>query len=432
MDALNFDPLTGFLSRSGCLQAAMRLAEFCRRQQQSLAVLWLDIDRFKQVNESFGHAGGDAIIARIASRLGSAFSGRVELCRVGGDEFVFLVPGCDRRRAEDLAAELLRAVSTPIEAGTIRLRPSASVGVALLEEDEPPLAFLERADRAMVEAKNLGGGRHVVSGDERVPGRLGVLLAREELATESQLHAALETGGLTLHYQPILNFIGGGVEAVEALMRCDAGGERLPAGRFIPVAEKTGLIIRLGEWSLLHAARYACRLRDCGLPTKVAVNVSRAQLTAPKFVEALNAAIICADVAPGLIELEVTESLFMDVSDVVQSNLLAAREAGVSLAIDDFGTGYSCLATLKDIPAGKLKLDRAFVSVLPDDPRALAVVRAVARLGRDLGMTVVAEGVETRAQHDMLAELGLEAAQGYYHAYPMAGNDLVRWLEKRR
>jgi len=352
MDAIGFDSLTSFLDRRGCLRAAVRLVEACRRERR------------------------------------------------------------------------------PLEIGSIRIHPSGSVGIAVLDEHEDPLSFIERADRAMVEAKRLGGGRHVVSGDEQVPGRVGVLLAREELAIESQIHAALETGGLTLHYQPIIG-LDGGIEAAEALMRCHIDGESLPPAKIIPVAEKTGLIVRLGEWSMLNAAQHARRLCDAGLATKLAVNVSRAQLTAPRFVEALYAAIYYADVAPELLELELTESLFMDISDVVQSNLLAARQAGVSLAIDDFGTGYSCLANLKDIPATKLKLDRAFVRVLPDDRRSLAVVRAMTQLGRELGMTIVAEGVETREQQGALVEVGVDAVQGFLHARPMDADSLVAWLRDR-
>jgi diguanylate cyclase (GGDEF)-like protein len=431
MDAIGFDSLTSFLDRRGCLRATVRLVEFSRRQARPLAALWLDLDRFKQINESFGHLGGDAVIASIAARLSDVLAGRAEVSRMGGDEFVLLVPDCDRHRAEALAAEVLRAVAQPIEVGNISMRPSGSVGVALLDNSEEPLAFLERADRAMIDAKRGGGGRHVVSGDEAVPGRVGVLLAREELAIESQIHAALECGGLTLHYQPIVG-LDGRVAGAEALMRCSVGGESLSPGKLIPVAEKTGLVVRLGEWSMTNAALYARRLRDSGLPTRVAVNVSRAQLTAPRFVEAMHGAMAYADVAPELFELELTESLFMDVSDIVQSNLLSARRAGVSLAIDDFGTGYSCLANLKDIPATKLKLDRAFVCVLPHDRRALSVVRAITQLGRELGMTIVAEGVETKEQYDALAEVGVDAIQGYYLARPMDGKALVDWLKERQ
>jgi diguanylate cyclase (GGDEF)-like protein len=431
MDAVGFDSLTSFLDRRGCLRATVRLVEQCRREGRPLSALWLDLDRFRQVNESFGHLGGDAVIAKIAARLGTALAGRAEVSRMAGDEFVFLIPGCDRKHAEEIASDLLRAVAEPIEVGSIRIHPSGSVGVAVLDEQEDPLSFIERADHAMIEAKRLGGGRHVVSGDEQVPGRVGVLLAREELAIESQIHAALDCGGLTLHYQPIIG-LDGRIEAAEALMRCHIDGESLPPAKIIPVAEKTGLIVRLGEWSMVTAAQHARRLRDQGFPTKLAVNVSRAQLTAPRFVEALYAAIYYADVAPELLELELTESLFMDISDVVQSNLAAAREAGVSLAIDDFGTGYSCLANLKDIPATKLKLDRAFVCVLPEDRRALAVVRAMTQLGRELGMTIVAEGVETQAQHQALVDVGVDAVQGFLHARPMDGEALLGWLRGRQ
>jgi diguanylate cyclase (GGDEF)-like protein len=431
MDAIGFDSLTSFLDRRGCLRAAVRQAEHCRREHKALSVLWLDLDRFKQVNESFGHLGGDAVIAKIAARLSATLFGRAEISRMGGDEFVFLIPGCDRKQAEEIATELLRAVFDPIEIGSIRIRPSGSLGIAVLDGQEDPLTFIERADRAMVEAKRLGGGRYVVSGDEQVPGRVGVLLAREELAIESQIHAALESGGLTLHYQPIIG-LDGTIEAAEALMRCHIDGESLPPAKIIPVAEKTGLIVRIGEWSMLNAAQHARRLRDAGMPTRLAVNVSRAQLIAPRFVEALYAAIYYADVEPELLELELTESLFMDISDVVQSNLLAARKSGVSLAIDDFGTGYSCLANLKDIPATKLKLDRAFVRVLPEDRRSLAVVRAITQLGRELGMTIVAEGVETREQHEVLADVGVDAVQGFLHARPMEADLLLGWLQARQ
>ena len=356
-----------------------------------MAVLWFNLDRFKQVNESFGHIGGDSVIADIAVRFRGRTGGRAELSRMGGDEFVCLVPECDRVQAQQLARELMNTVEEPLTVGDLVLHPTASVGIAIHEPGENPLALLERADRAMFASKSKGGNGVVVSGDEPVPGRLGILLAREELAIENTLRTAFKTGGLQLCYQPILR-PDGSIEAIEALMRCNVADESIPPAKFIPVAEKTGLISRLGEWSLLQGALQARTLQDAGHPTKVAINVSRAQLTSPKFANALNAALLCADVPPELVELELTESLFMDISETVQKNLKAAIKSGISLSIDDFGTGYSCLANLKDIPARKLKLDQSFTAVLPQDKRALAVVRAVTQLGHNLGMTVVAEG----------------------------------------
>lgn len=429
MDTAGIDPLTGFLDRHGCLRNAARLVDHARRGHQPLSALWLNLDRFKRINESLGLGGGDTVIAKMGERLHRRLEQRTFIARMGSDEFLLLAPDHDPASAEGLANELLHLIAEPMEIGQVSLHPTCSIGVACLDDAEEAEHLLQRAEHAMVEAKHLGGSRLVMSGDERLPGMLGIKLAREELDVEHRLHAALDVGGLYLHYQPIVGF-DGRIEAVEALMRCEINGELVPPVKFIPVAEKTGLIVRLGEWSLLQGALQARRLADLGRPTKVAINVSRAQLTAPKFAPALYAALLCSDVPPSLIELEITESLFMDVSELVQANLRAAISMGVGLSIDDFGTGYSCLATLKDIPAGKLKLDRAFVLPLPDDRRVFAVVKAIAQLGRELGMTVVAEGVESTDQLDALRDAGIDAIQGFLHARPMSADDLVLWLHR--
>jgi diguanylate cyclase (GGDEF)-like protein len=280
MQAPGTDPSTGFLDRSSCLELASRLAFSSAGSGQPLAGLWIDLSRLKQVNESFGHLGGDLVITQIAERLREKSAGRGEWCRMGGDEFVCLIPNCDAERARQLAQDLLQAIEAPLRFGELFLHPSASIGIAVLEANEDPFAFLERADRAMGTAKRQGGARAVASGEEPMPGRLGILLAREELTIENKLHLALENGGLSLHYQPIVGF-NGRVEAVEALMRCTVDGELIPPVKFIPVAEKTGLIIRLGEWSLFAGARHARHLDEAGHRTKVAINVSRAQLASP-------------------------------------------------------------------------------------------------------------------------------------------------------
>lgn len=427
----SIDSLTGFLDRFGCLQTAVKLAADATASGEPLTVIWLDLDRFKQVNESFGHLGGDEVIVNLAVRFRNRISGRAELSRMGGDEFVFLVPNCDRTQAQQLASELASTVEEPLGIGNLTLRPTASIGIAVHESGEDSLVLLERADRAMFAAKSKGGSNIVCSGEEPIPGRLGITLAREEISIENNLHTALETGGFRLYYQPIIR-ADGSIEAVEALMRCSVDGENIPPGKFIPVAEKTGLIIRLGEWTLLQGAMYARMLQDEDHATKVAINVSRAQLVSPKFTQALHAALICSNVRPELIELELTESLFMDISDTVQNNLRNAISAGVALAIDDFGTGYSCLANLKDIPAGKLKLDRAFVTVLPEDKRALSVVKAMTQLGHELGMTIVAEGCETQEQIDALLDAGVDAIQGFFYARPMPEETLIPWLQSRK
>ena len=423
----NQDSLTGLLDRLGCLQTADRIS--ATTKNMSLAAIWIDIDRFKKINDSFGHSGGDKVIRNLAARF-RRMGGRAKIARMGADEFVFLVPQCDCAAAEQFARELTRTIEQVITIGNLSLCPTASIGIAIREPGENALDFLQRADRAMYAAKSLGGNSIMCSGSEPIPGRLGITLAREELSIESTLHAALETGGLCLHYQPII-MASGKIEAVEALMRCSVNDVNIPPGKFIPVAEKTGLVVRLGEWSLLQGAMQARHLQDAGFHTKVAINVSRAQLISPKFTQALHAALICSNVKPELVELELTESLFMDLSDTVQKNLRDAISVGVSLSIDDFGTGYSCLANLKDIPAKKLKLDRAFVTVLPEDRRALAVVRAMTLLGHELGMTVVAEGCERQEEIDALLDAGVDAIQGFFYARPMPEDKLLSWLQTR-
>lgn len=425
------DPVSGFMHRAAGLQATARALAGASPKRPPLAVLWLNMDRFRQVNDSFGYAGGDSVIGRVAERIRACVSRPCTLMRMGSDEFVVLVPELDRFAAQLVARALLLEIEQPMPIGDILIRPSASIGIALAHAERDPTGVLEQADRAMIEAKRQGGNRIVIAGDEAVAGRLGVQLARAELAIESALHSALASGGLELHYQPIIGQ-DGRVEALEALMRCTAHGVQIPPGKFIPVAEKTGLIVRLGEWSLLQGARTAALLRDRGHSTKIAINVSRVQLTSCSFMQSLHGALICADVAPQLIELELTESLFMDLSPTVQENIRCVRQAGVGLAIDDFGTGYSCLASLKDLPATKLKFDRAFIGVLPADPRAFAIVKAMTALARDLGMIVVAEGVETSAQLNACKAAGVDATQGFFNARPMSDDALSRWMKSRK
>ncbi|MBS1191618.1 MAG: diguanylate cyclase/phosphodiesterase [Rhodocyclaceae bacterium] len=425
------DGLTGFLDRGECIGEVERLAGEARAANTPFCVLWIGIDRFRQINSSFGHRAGDNVLAKLAHRMKSLAREGDRFGRMGGDEFVILLPGRGVAEAEGTAERLQQALKVPMEIGHVRVRPSGSIGIAQLNTVEPLLHVLERADRAMLAAKRLGGGQYVVSGGEKVPGRFGNPMAQEELTVEGLLHEALETGGLSLHYQPILSAGDGKLEAVEALMRCRVRERNLAPASFIPVAEKTGLIVRLGEWSLMTAARLAQRLGADGAAVKVAVNISRAQLTAPKFCQALHAVLACTDTPADLLELELTESLFMDMSDNVRRNLAAVVEAGLPLAIDDFGTGYSCLAYLKDLPATKIKLDRAFVVGLPEDRKSFAIVRMVTQLARDFGMAVVAEGVETVDQYDCLREAGVTAVQGFLFSRPLPEYQLDQWLQER-
>lgn len=445
IDALyHLDPVTGLLDRSSTLLMADELAKRCNPDHPvhppwardptggrlgPLAVLWIDIDRFKQINDSFGHEVGDGVIATLAQRLRERLGGRGELGRMGADEFVCLAPGLRALQAEALAAEMAQAIGHVLELTDMALRLTAGIGIAVQQSGDSGIDLLQRADLAKTAAKRAGGSRVVVDGPDSGHSP-SAQLQREELVIEQLLHEALAHGGLLLHFQPITD-ADGEVRVVEALLRCADPSAPGPS-RFIPVAEKTGLIVRLGEWTLMQGCFFARRMREAGTPLKVAVNVSRTQLLDDQFSIALNAALLCTRVDAQALELELTESLFMDISPEVQSSLAAARELGVGLAIDDFGTGYSCLANLKDIPATKLKLDRAFVRALPEDARALAVVGAMTQLGQALGMTVTAEGAETPQQMDSLWACGVDQVQGFAIAEPMPEHELVAWLKQRR
>lgn len=430
MQEMQLDPTTGFFDRYSCLQLASDLVDQIGDSGQPLGLLWIDIDRFKQVNASFGHAGGDSVISVIADRLREQAKGKFQIGRVSADEFICLVPNCEIDHAEKLGIDLMRIIEAPVVMDNFKIRLTASIGIAVLEPEESVSELLERAEWAKNTAKKQGGNRYVTSGSEPVPSHMGIIQAREDLEVEYLLHTALEAGGLQLYYQPILGFQGN-VLSVEALMRCNVNGKNIAPARFFPVAEKTGLIALLGDWSLLHGARRAKELSKLGLNTTVSINVSRGQLADARFAQALSAAIKEADVEPKLIELELSESIFMDASETVQASLRLARNIGVSLAIDNFGTGFSCLANLKDIPATKLKLGRALTMTLPDDQRALFVTKALVQMGKDLGMTIIAEGVETKEQMEALKELCVDGIQGYYYAKPMDVEALSSWLTDR-
>ncbi len=421
------DPISGFLNRNVGMNVAGQMLAEAKEKNAFLIALWIDMDRFRQVNDSFGHAAGDHVIVRIARRIRACVPDNCTFLRVGSDEFVVLMPVEETLGIEMMAHRILQEIEAPLLIDGILTHPSASIGIAWSQGEVDPGTLFECADRAMIDAKRSGGSRFIISGDKVLHRPQGCRLAREELAIESALYQALEYGGLELHYQPII-CPDGRIEAIEALMRCTVDEVDISPDKFIPVAEKSGLIVRLGEWSLLQGTRCAARLREQGFATKVAINVSRAQLNSADFSQALHGALICADVPAAWIELELTESLFIDLSTTVQANLNSARKAGVGLAIDDFGTGFSSLARLKDIPASKLKVDRAFIKGLPGDGRTLAIVKAMTQFGRELGMVVVAEGVETHEQLVACKVAGADACQGFLQARPMSEDKLIRWM----
>lgn len=423
------DDLTGFLSRQKCILEAERLTALALEHGSSLYALWVSLNRFREVNTSFGHQAGDEVLLELANRLKAQACPHYRIGRIGADEFIILLPGATQAKAASVAKQIHTHLRAPLRVGQVNWRQTCSIGMAKLGM-ESSSSLLERADLAMQEAKQAGGGQTTVIAPNVESNNTTTKQKRQELNIEEKLHEAIELNGFSLHYQPIINVADNSIEACEALMRCRVHEQLLAPDQFIPVAEKTGLIVELGDWTLLTAVHMAERLMASGRPTKIAVNISRAQLTAPKFQQTLHALFAISSVPPALIELELTESLFMDSSTPVRRNLDAAVEAGLSLSIDDFGTGYSCLAYLKDIPAKKLKMDRLFVSNLPEDRKSLAIIRAITQLAQDLGMTVVAEGVETPAQRDTLISAGVNALQGFLFTRPLPDTLLEGWLNR--
>lgn len=419
---------SGVLLRSEAHRMVAQLAAVAARQASQLIAFWLDVDRFRQINDTFGHASGDEVVAVLSRRLLAVLPPGAQCFRMGSDEFVALaaLPSCSE--AEWLARTMGTEIERPLSVQGVNIHLTVSIGLHAWTDGESASQFLARADRAMFVAKRMGGNRFEWAREDHRDGGPGAEQSKRELMVASMLHDALLHGGLALRYQPIVG-ADGRIEAVEALMSCSSGGVPVSPGEFIPVAEKIGLIDKLGEWSLMEGALCAARLLRQGMPTKVAINVSRAQLLSEAFLSALQGALLCANVPPQWIELELTESLFMEQSPTVQQNVQRIRETGVGLAIDDFGTGYSCLATLKDLPATKLKFDKAFIQCLPDDTRVLAIVRSMTDLAHFLGLVVVAEGVETDEQLRVCEDAGLDATQGYFHARPMPEGQLTAWLE---
>ncbi|SDG88823.1 putative bifunctional diguanylate cyclase/phosphodiesterase [Propionivibrio dicarboxylicus] len=424
------DAMTGLWNRSVMQKLAEPMALHSRLHGGYLAVVWLDLDRFQHINHALGDVGGDHVIRIVAERIRLSAVPAGELIRVGNDEFVVLIPGCSHRLAIRYCRTWLREVRKPLRIGGESFRLSASIGLALWRDGERMSTVLARADHARSLAKTNGGDRIAYVGglDDEA---LVVVGAREHLRIENALHDALDADSLEQAYQPLVTATGE-IEAVEALVRCGSDWKYSVApARLVQIAEASGKIVQLGKWALRLGIRRAEWLMAHGLPTKVAINVSAAQIGSASFSSMLNRMLDDSVLPPDLLELELTESTFFGASTIVWENLRAIRKAGISLAIDDFGTGYSSLASLRDIPATKIKLDRSFIARLPGDDRTYSIVTALTRLAHELGMRVVAEGIETTAQAVAIVAAGVDAFQGFHYAPPMTADELLAWLARR-
>ncbi|MBL8487028.1 MAG: EAL domain-containing protein [Rhodocyclaceae bacterium] len=413
------DSLTGLPNRfdlDGRLHQAVAAA---RRDGRALAVMFLDLDRFKAINDSLGHKVGDTLLIEVAERLRGCVRDSDVVARLGGDEFVIVMTGITgdpAKTAASMADKIVHHLGQPYALGEHTLHTTPSIGVSLFPTDgEDVDGLMKNADTAMYHAK-AHGRNHFRFFDE---GMNRAAAARLDL--ETSLREALRNGNFILQYQPQVSLADRRVVAVEALVRwADPRRGLVAPGQFIPVAEETGLIAPLGLWVLRAACREIRAFRDAGLgELVVAVNLSARQLGDGTLVDAVQAALEEFALPPSCLDLEITESVAMHDPEAVIAVLKRLRAHGVTLSIDDFGTGYSSLAYLKRFPIHRLKLDRSFVADIASDPNDAAICAATTALAHSLGLQVVAEGVETADQLARVAELGVDIGQGYFFSRPL-------------
>ena len=424
------DPLTGLANRALFRDRVSHALALAQRQSNPITVLFLDLDDFKRVNDSLGHAEGDRLLIAAAERFLSCARAADTVARLGGDEFAILLEhaaGPDGRA--ELLERLATAMSHPFTLSGNQLQVTASIGVATAGAGDSADDLLRNADVAMYAAKRRGKGR-----SETYESRMYADV-RHRLEMEAALRAAIDAGDLTLHFQPIVQLGSGAVYGVEALVRWEhqTYGHLLPQ-HFIPLAEETGLIVKLGSWVLEEACRQlqAWRLAHPHVPLSVSVNISGRQLQGTGIAEALGDALASSGVDPSAVILEITESVLMQQTDSVLERLQELKKLGVRLAIDDFGTGYSSLSYLQRFPIDILKIAKPFVEEVALGAERAALARAIVGLGDTLRLQTVAEGVEMAEQRAALIELGCSLGQGHYFSRALPAEAIERILSGRR
>lgn len=418
------DVLTGLPNRALFLERVATV--LAQADGQTHVVLFIDLDHFKAVNDRLGHRVGDALLVAVGNRLQTRLRPSDIAARFGGDEFVILVEGCDPHDGLDLAERLLNALRQPFTVEQHTVVITASIGVAVRTPlHNWPTEILREADIALYQAKRAGRARAVLF-DATMTVRTA-----ERLELEHDLAQAVERNELYLEYQPEVDLRTKAITGVEALVRWRHPRLGLigPA-EVIPLAEDTGLILPIGKWILEEACRQAHSwqsMQTAG-PVRVSVNVSAGQFNQSGLIDDVVRALRTSELAPGTLQLEITESLLMQYVETNQRTVEALRALGVRLAIDDFGTGYSSLAYLRQFPVDVLKLDRSFVQELGTDPRTGAIVQAIITLAHVLEMSVTAEGIETNVQGNCLRAMGCDRGQGYYFGKPAPGSTLTEIL----
>ncbi|HEX4489912.1 MAG TPA: bifunctional diguanylate cyclase/phosphodiesterase, partial [Acidimicrobiia bacterium] len=418
------DNLTGLPNRVLFLQ---RLADSLARQRPTdpqIAVMLIDLDRFKEINDTLGHATGDLLLQEVSARLQRAAADRVTVARLGGDEFALLDPSPGSAGdALALTRSLREVLQRPFTYQDLELEVSATIGLALAPvHGRDASTLLRRADVAMYAAKNTAPGVACYGEnlDEHSP---------RKLALVGELRSVIEHEGLEMHYQPKVDMASGRVIGVEALVRWPHPAEGLvPPDEFVPIAERTGLIGPMTDFVLRTALTECRQWRDRGNNLSVAVNLSARSLLDSDLVDDIARALTLSGVEPSRLVLEITETSVMSDAEYAMRVLNRLSSMGCTLAIDDFGTGYSSLSYLKRLPVDEVKIDKSFVLNMQDDENDAVIVRSIIDLARNLGLRVVAEGVETESAWDALVAMGCDIAQGYYISRPLPSAALSAWL----
>lgn len=416
------DLLTGLFNRTRFLEALEELTA-----GKSAAIALVDLDRFRNINNALGHSVGDQLLFEVGRRLGAIPRSSGLLARLGEDEFAFLLPDHDQRAAWDFADSILAALREPVEVDGQRLDISASVGIALFPEDGVNAStLLRRAEQAVYAAKKHRSGIALAATVEEES-------APEHLSLIGEMREALERNEFVVHYQPKLDLRTGEVTSVEAVLRWRHPERGLiQPCKFIPFAENTGFIREITPWVLEHVISQVARWHRAGRSLLPSVNISTHDLLSPGLVESVRRLAAEHRLSPGTLCLEITESALMEDPEISLDHLMQLAGLGVRLSVDDYGSGQASLAYLKALPIHELKIDRTFIHSLAQSPKDAAIVRSTVALGHALGLTVVAEGVETEDDFEWLRQNGSDFVQGYWLARPMPAEELESWLDKRQ
>ncbi|MDK9724939.1 MAG: EAL domain-containing protein [Sterolibacteriaceae bacterium MAG5] len=421
------DQLTGLPNRRALEERAARLIASGRRRDRGLALMFLDLDRFKNINDTLGHQVGDLLLIEVARRLVACVRATDTVVRLGGDEFVVLVEDvADHQDVAAIARKIHASLGEPVHIDGRALHAPPSIGIALYPEDGADIeTLMQNADTAMYQVKSAGRNAWTF-----YTPRMNDAV-QERMRLESDLRRALADGEFRLHFQPQFDLATQAIIGWEALLRWPHPEQGwIPPDRFIPVAEETGLIVPLGDWVLRTACREARRWEAAGAGhQRVAVNLSARQFQRPELADDIAAVLAECGLAPERLEVEITESLLMADGAATRDTLQRLKALGVRIALDDFGTGYSSLAYLKTFAIDRLKIDRSFVRDLAEDANDAAIVRAVISLAAALGLEVIAEGVETSHQQTLLLDYGCTHTQGFLLGRPMPGDEVPRFLD---